>query len=301
MNQHKETRSNSTPTHLEGLPARTRKRAEITSPNSDCTENEDNKRYKNHNSHNPTMSDKAKEILQAIQQINTKLASMDSKLEVIKEDVLQLKVDVQQVKQDVRYANNKIVHVESIQQQQQKQIYSLNKAVNLLEQDNLKCHLSIHNIPLQFNVQQLQDALTNWSCNAFDSSRLTKISLPATRDKQSKIAFIQFLSLADKTHFMSFVKSKQKDSTGKYIPILNDDVFVLEEDDIKRGIELNFRSPMTNVNREIFNWLRKEGKRIHPEINVWMNRGTVNVRLTRGGEAHSIYTLEQAKDFADKQ
>lgn len=304
MNNQKDTRSNSTPTYSGGIPARTRKISEITSPEGENTNNDDKKRHKNNKNHknknNLNMGDKGNEILESIRELKGTLKTMDSKLSLIKGDVTQLKDDMQQVKEDVRYANNKILHVENYQQQQQQQIQHLNKTVNMLEQNNLNCQLSIHNIPNHLSAQQCQEALAKWSNGVFDPAKVLRFTLPLTRKKDSKIAFIHFASTADKIIFMKFITAKHKDSSGAHVPILNEQLFQLKEDDTKRGIELNFRTPMTSLNQEIFMWLRKEGRRIHPDIKVWISsKGTVHSRLSQAAQAKPIFSIEQAKDFVD--
>jgi hypothetical protein len=96
---------------------------------------------------------------------------------------------------------------------------------------------------------------------------------------------------------MQHVKTLQKDKDKKYIPILTDHVFKLDQNDTARGIELHFRDAFTERSRTIFNAARK----VKIFSGVWISQGYVMVKFD-DGKAIKITSINNLNTLiADKK
>ena len=91
---------------------------------------------------------------------------------------------------------------------------------------------------------------------------------------------------------MQIVKSCQKDINKRHVPLLCENVFELQTNNKSRGVELQFRNSMTNVNRDIFNEARKF-KSIF--CAVWINQGNILVREKEGTKPVRLQSMEELK------
>ena len=101
--------------------------------------------------------------------------------------------------------------------------------------------------------------MNRWSGNLMNKECIKRINL--INKGPNKLAFIHFSTTTDRIKLMEFVKSKQRDANKSFIPITNGQVFSLEPNDTSRPNNIEFRTVMTERNREIFNAIRAEKKK----------------------------------------
>jgi hypothetical protein len=194
-------------------------------------------------------------------------------------------------------ANQEIEQIKEKQTVQDSQIASLHSQLNKQIQLGLENQLSIHNLPSKLDAKMLIESLNKWSHNLFNETMIKKINLPLNKDKTSKSAYIHFWDDKDKIELLKFIKAQQKDNNKKYKPILNEDIFQLDEADTNRGVSLSFRSPMSEINREIFNYLRKESRLKYKEAAVWISQGQVMIKIRRDDKPIAIHSIQQARQL----
>jgi hypothetical protein len=148
-------------------------------------------------------------------------------------------------------------------------------------------------IDLSIDLKQdqfLQD-MKSWAGDLFNNSAVRWINYKKFKDK-SNTAYIHFWSPADKQKFMAFVRSKQFDQNNKYVPLTNECIFNLKEDDINRPNAINFRTPLTQSTRELVNEGRKLVKKKIIDKCTLMN-GYVYIKLKSQSKMILIESVER--------
>lgn len=239
-------------------------------------------------------------LTDAIKTVSSKISSMDENISSIKADVANITTELTSMRREINMTKNDVYELKDQQDSHSMKIHNLDAKVNKLEQLQLANQLQMHNVPPKLTPKQILDDLDKWAGDAFDSRMIDKLSIGGNRKFHSKIAFITFATIATKSRFLNFVKSKQKDENGSYIPILNENVFELSGDDTMRGREINFRSPMSDGNRAIFQYLRNEGRAVHQHIQVWIAMsGQVMMRTSKDEKPIIVETLPKATSIID--
>jgi tetrahydromethanopterin S-methyltransferase subunit G len=225
---------------------------------------------------NNTIAEMNKNMISEFQKLNSRFDDLESRLS---------------------NANQEIEQIKEKQTVQDSQIASLHSQLNKQIQLGLENQLSIHNLPSKLDAKMLIESLNKWSHNLFNETMIKKINLPLNKSKTSKSAYIHFWDDKDKIKLLKFIKAQQKDNNKKYKPILNEDIFQLGEADTNRGVSLSFRSPMSEINREIFNYLRKESRLKYKEAAVWISQGLVMIKIRRDDKPIAIHSIQQARQL----
>lgn len=130
--------------------------------------------------------------------------------------------------------------------------------------------------------------MVEWKCNK-EAVRRVIISKKANKNN---IAFIHFYNVSDKQMLIDFIQSKKKDADGKYIQILNEHIFKLQDDDTSRPNQVDFNTPMTEHTRAIFNKARSMNK--DGTIgSCFLSDGVIMIKMGNDSKTISIYTVSQ--------
>ncbi|KAG5670608.1 hypothetical protein PVAND_000857 [Polypedilum vanderplanki] len=155
-------------------------------------------------------------------------------------------------------------------QQLHKENESILELTNRLEQLNLADQISIHNLPKNIEIKVLIQKLNQWSNGLFEDKYIRRVNIINSKEYSNSTAFISFWTEQAKHSFLNFLKTKQKDTEGRYVPILTEHLFVLEQlnhQDVGKSID--FRSPMTKLNAPDFQhaspWIKQQG--LKPNYN----------------------------------
>lgn len=197
----------------------------------------------------------------------------------VNNNLLSLKAEITATKNELSSIKLRVKDLEKAKINEDKSSEDILAELNAIKQIELETQLSIHNIPQSIDAKQAVEYLSTWSKIDFNNTTIKRSSIAKPKNKNSSILFLDFYSLASKHKFMNHVKALQKDKDKKYIPILTDHIFKLEQFDAARGLELHFRDAFTDRSREIFNEARKARKIFS---GVWVSRGYVMVKINDG-------------------
>jgi hypothetical protein len=134
------------------------------------------------------------------------------------------------------------------------------------------------NIAPTVKEDKFMEDMNRW-CNNMLKETLLSHSFSSNEKYKSKSAHLHFNTMNDKKKFLNFLKTKQRDANNKFIPVLNENIFTLQDSDVNRANAIEFRTPMTSINREIFNKARKAKKKNAAIEGVWISNGIVKIRL----------------------
>ena len=151
----------------------------------------------------------------------------------------------------------------------------------------------IADIPQHMTKEKFTTDINAWSKNLLADLGHKKLII--SRNSKSSTAFIHFWSVRDKFKFMEFIKRNEKDD-DKYIPITNEKVFSLNEDDVSKPAVLHFQTPMTAMNQTIFKEARTYKK--HKSIEgCWIMNGSVYIKKNQQKRGTRIDSVKQLHDI----
>lgn len=207
------------------------------------------------------------------QQINEISLKFDTRFEAITEDINQVKKDLVDARADV-------LKIEEENAAMKAKLISHEHQLNVLNQKSMEKQLTMINIASTLNEEKFLDDMNKWSNNIIHET-LSSHNFSSNDKFSSKSAHLNFKSIDAKKKFLKFVSSKQRDSQKKFIPILNENVFTLNETDINRPNQIDFRTPMTATNREAFNLARKARNKNEAIEGVWISNGSIKIRIKK--------------------
>jgi hypothetical protein len=212
---------------------------------------------------------------------------MDERINKIEMDVKQVQEEIVNVKAEIIPLEEKAIEVDASIERQE---YEINK----LNQISIQNQVIMVNIASSINDQQFLRDLNKWTSN------ITKDSMAnykLFKSKGSQTAILDFSSIILKKRFLDFIKSKQKDNEQKYVPILNEHIFQMQDNDTERANVIEIRTAMTKMNRELFNSARAERK-INKKIEgIWITNGTVNMRLKDQKKPFQLKSLDHLNEL----
>ena len=220
---------------------------------------------------NKLSADFDKTITRLHVRIQEDMATLNNKLDLLMNDQKKTEEELTQV-------GAKVLQLETENSERKHEITEHDIQINIIGQKLLDKQLTILNIAPAVKDETFFDQINEWSQNLAAKTQMT-YNLTKKQGFATKTAHLQFNTLSGKLLFLKFIKSKQF-VDGKFSPILNDDIFKLAESDANKVKELEFRSPMTKTNREIFNFARKARKENNQIIEgVFIGNGAINLKL----------------------
>ena len=226
------------------------------------------------------------EIKNNLASINTrleKLPLLEQKLDAISDDLSHFKNEVNSIKERITNLEDKHKNCTEI-------IDNNHVEINIAKQLKLEEQVMITDIPKHMTKEKFITDINVWTKNLLTDLGHRKLIL--TKNSKSGTAFIHFWNVREKYRFMDFVKRNEKQGE-KYIPITNEKVFDLNEDDVNKPTILHFQTPMTEINQAIFKKARTYKKEKIIE-NCWIMNGSVFIKRngqTRGTRIDSIKQL----------
>lgn len=236
----------------------------------------------------------AKITNKSIQKLQNDIAKIDTNLSEMREEIDENKEKLEGMGKRMDCTDEKIEKQQKVIHEQAKLIKSQQIVINSLQQQHKSNQISIHNIPKQLNKQEVNKALSDWSQVDLSDRTIKKSSLVRSKTSSTATSYINFYSDSTKDQFMGFIKSKQRDANGKYVPITCEDVFDIPDNDPCRGIEINVRIVLSDTNKKIFNRAR-ECKGIFNF--VWLDMdGFIMIKEKKDDKAIRISSIEQLEE-----
>ena len=224
-------------------------------------------------------------VNQKIDELSNKF---DSKLEA-------LITDLKQVKQDIIDVRAEVLKIEEDATEAKIKYKNHHNEINALNQRMIDNHITMINIASTTDDNLFLADMKKWSGNIFNES-IMDYNISSNKKYKSKAAHIRFYSLDHKKRFLKFLKTKQQDANKKFIPVMNENIFTLADSDVNRANVIDFRSPMTSINRDIFNTARKAKKNSELIDGVWISNGTVKIQIKRKKPVQ-VNDIEELKEI----
>jgi hypothetical protein len=231
-----------------------------------------------------------KEMRAEYSMLNEKIDELSRKFDVKLE---KMEEDMKEIQEDVINAKNDITALEEKSTELDDKVGSISTELNILNQIMLQDQLVMVNIATSIDEDRFIESLHKWTDNIIKNS-LASIKLTTNEKLKSKSAFMKFTSFDNKKIFLDFIKKKQKKEQN-YVPILNEDIFELPDSDVNRADIIEFRTPMTSMNRDIFKAAR-EARKVNKSIEgVWISKGAVQMRIRNVKKPQQINSIEHIK------
>lgn len=249
----------------------TRKHSEL-SPEDEQTDSKKQRSLAQNDSKLEKFMDEIKSQLSMMnQKMDEFTARLDTKIDSAIADMKKLQNELTEVRAEV-------MNVEDDNKEINKKILSHEQQLNVLNQLKLENQLSMVNIAATIDEDKFLEDVNNWCGNILNETLMSH-NFSSNPKFKTKAAHLHFNTVAGKMKFLNFVKSKQKDANKKYMPILNEYIFTLKQSDVNRANPVDFRSPMTDTNREVFNLARKVKRKNQMIEGVWMSNGSIKIRI----------------------
>ena len=290
----KKLRSNSLTRRTQETPtAQTRKFSDL-SPESESQHTKKTKKSSmNEQDINKLLDAFCARMEKMIDNTNNKIESMCAKLE---QQMQKLDKDVQDLRNDFVQTKSEIKRIEESQSMTSEKIQQLEIRQNITEQIALENQILMLNLPPSITKEKLIESINSWTNNLIKSHSIRRINLVTKTNKKS--AFIHFTSVTDKQLYMEFVKAKRKDRNEKYIPIINEQVFQLEEGDTSKANIIEFQTLMTPTNKQIFDTIRNAKKTNSNIERTWISNGSVFLKLKSQTKSIRIDTLKHFNNIS---
>jgi len=221
------------------------------------------------------------------------IQTMGAKLEL---QIQKLDKDVQDLRNDVTQTKEEIKRIEESQSIASDKIQQLEVRQNITEQLALENQILMLNLPPTITKEKLTESINSWTGNLIKNHSIKRINLVAKSNKKS--AFIHFTTVTDKQLFMDFVKAKKKDGNGQYIPIINEQVFQLEDNDTSKANVIEFQTLMTQTNKQIFDAIRNAKKTNSNIEKTWISNGSVFLKMKNQTKSIRIDTLQHFNNIS---
>jgi len=218
----------------------------------------------------------------AINELKSSVNNMDQNLTAIRNELEATKQEVVEIKSKLEVVENLQTGQAAINQQ-----YS--SSINKLMQLSKASEISIHNLPPELDKHDIISAFASWSGLNLNDNSFKHSSLVNSKKNSTATLYLDFATESLKMQFMKMIKSCQRDINKKYIPITCENIFELAMNSKSRGVEIQFRSAMTDVNREIFNEARKLKSLF---CAVWLNQGNILVKEKEGSKPIRLHSME---------
>ena len=234
---------------------------------------------------------KAKDMDEILSSINKKLEL----LPVLEQKIDAISADFHELKQEVNAMKQRITAIEEIQRKNCEKIDKHRIEMNITKQLSLENQLMVTDIPKSITKEKFIADVDIWTKGLLSELGYKKLIL--SQNAKSAIAFIHLWSIKDKHRFMDFVRTREKSKDGRYTAITNSMVFQLNEDDTSNPKIVNFRTPMTEQNREIFNQARKMKKQNENIERCWMSNGSILIKMKGQVKHTKLDDIQQLEDI----
>jgi hypothetical protein len=216
---------------------------------------------------------------------------MDEEFAKLNNSVLLLGNEIATLKKDINHIEARVSVIEKSMETDKDDKTKMAAEINAINQMKLETQLSILNIPHKLEAKQALECMSKWSKLELNDKSIRRAAIVNPPEQSTAILQLDFYELSTKHKLMRHIKVNQRDANKKYIPILTEQVFDIASSSPARGIELNFREPFTEQNRNIFNLARK-----HKDIfiNVWLSRGYIMVKQ-ENGKPIKLNSIDQLK------
>lgn len=276
------TRSNSLTRQNE---SRTRPREQETSPDMDQKQS---KKVK-------TDMQMVTELLMSIktelsEEIKKMEKNLNAKIDGITSEINKLRSDIKDNKQQME-------EIKAKNTEHDIQLNSHEIRLNTIDQMAMENQLMVTNLPLSINKEKFLEDINKWSNNMLSAPKLSK-TIINTYKNSSKTAFIHFHNVGDKTIFMQYVNSKQHVHSNTFSPITNEMIFSLSEDDISRAKVVDFRTPLTDINKQIQAAALKMKKEKKCIQSIKLVNGSIQIRLKGNSKPMFIHSTEQLDNIS---
>ncbi|KAL7045128.1 hypothetical protein ACKWTF_002153 [Chironomus riparius] len=286
MSSQRLTRSNSLNSKdiISEVVAKGRKFSDTTSPELDIKVT---KKTKSSSARDMELDKTLKAMRDDLSTITKSLAN----LPILEQKIDLISTDISSIKKEFNEMKTRIKNLELDQKGWSEKIDSNQVQINIAKQIKLDEQVMITDIPTHITKENFVANINDWSKNLLENLGYKKLSL--TQSKKSRNAFLHFWSIKDKFQFMEYIKNHQK-KDEKYVPILNEQVFKLNEDDISKTNTIHFQTPMTKMNQEIFKEARtyKKEKKIE---SCWMMEGSIFIKKNPQAKGIRVDTIQHLK------
>lgn len=183
-------------------------------------------------------------MLNGFTSLSNQLQQFQSQLNELNGEVRTGKENFQKLKDNVK--------------EQKEELDELKAEINCLNQQKLQNQVVIYGFPLLQEDANVTQAINDFFGTNFDCKHFKHIKMINNSNKTLTTCYLEFWDKRSAFSLLNEVKKKQKDVvSGKFIPILTEDIVpLLSRDDTRRGVQVNFKIPMTKYNKEIFNQAR---------------------------------------------
>lgn len=236
---------------------------------------------------NDIRSDLKNEISILHSKINDINLKLDERMDKIEANVKNVQDEIVHIRADIIPLEEKTNELDLSSQRHDLEI-------NVLNQVAIQNQVILVNVSSSINEQNFQRDMNKWTS---DVTKDTIANFKLFKSKGSQTAVIDFATMLSKKKFLEFIKSKQKDQQQKYIPILNEHIFDMAEDDATRANVIEIRTAMTKVNRELFNKAREERKLNKDIEGIWIANGSVNIRIKNVKKPYQLTSIDHLDEL----
>lgn len=229
-----------------------------------------------------------------LKEIKAGMISMNLKMDELSKNLTQrineLTKDMHDIRTNLKSTKDKVDTYEAKQIEVCKSLSMHEMRLNIMDQKSLDTQLMISNLPKTVDTEKFMDSLITWSGNVIHTSRINSVNF--NEYKGSKTAFIHFQNQGDKDKVIGHVKQQQKDTNDKYTPILCEQIMEMKEDDPGRANTIYFQTPLTPLNREIFD-RAKQMKKAKCIERYWLMKGSIHIKLQNKEKPIRIDSVQQ--------
>lgn len=283
------------------------RKRKLTSPNSVKPNPQSKKKQKNKNQ--PSQSDeimgnqdKNSQNNDNNQQVSNEMLLNEMKsgfkrmYDHISEEIQQVKGQIEGISSELNNVSGKVEELKIQVNIQQQHITELKSEVNSLNQQRLQNKVIIYGFPFLNDEFDFLTCINNFFKINIGNEQVKSMQSIKNSSKRTATVFIDFWDLRFAIEFLKLTKKKQKDAqSGKFIPILAEQlVNNLPENDKRRGTQVNFKMPMTNVNKEIF----MKARALKYFKFVWIDQtGYVKVKKDEGMKAIKVSSVSHLESL----
>lgn len=271
----------------------TKKRPHQLSPSESTNSNKEDKKLKCEKM-SPTITlemiwTSIQSMKESIDNNNNTINELKSSVNKMDQNLTAIRNDLEATKQEVLEIKSKLEVVENLQTNQAATNQKYSSSINKLMQLSKASEISIHNLPSELDKHDIISGFALWSGLNLNDNSFKHSSLVNSKKNSTSTLYLDFANESLKMQFMRMIKSCQRDINKKYIPITCDNIFELATNSKSRGVEIQFRSAMTDVNRDIFNEARKLKSLF---CAVWLNQGNILVKEKEGSKPIRLHSME---------
>lgn len=215
------------------------------------------------------------------EKLDKRFNEIQGHLEVIKNNFTEVNSKIESIQDDIEMHRNQMLEIQS--------------EINYLNQQKMQNQIVIYGFPVMndnFNVIECINSFFNIKISSDDIKKNYRVKIHKSNLNN---IYLEFWNEKFTYQLLAQVRKKQRDPSGKFIPILVEHLIPqLPLNDIRRGTQINFKIPMTKINREILNTARQSKMFKY----VWIERtGCIKVRKDEKTKAIKVSSMMQLKSL----